>query len=100
MGRGAALTLLLVLGPIILAVMVQRVTQRASAAELAQARQLARIVRPGCAGAHRIARFQLRQQPFEKEALRKACIGYHEIVAGHTMPSELRPLVEKLVPER
>ena len=32
------------------------------------------------------------------EALRKAGIGYHEIVAGHTTPSELRSLVEKLVP--
>ena len=36
----------------------------------------------------------------KKEALRKAGIGYHEIVAGHTTPSELRALVEKLVPER
>lgn len=35
----------------------------------------------------------------KKEALRKAGIGYHEIVAGHTTPSELRSLVEKLVPE-
>ncbi|MXO85924.1 DUF2726 domain-containing protein [Altererythrobacter aurantiacus] len=34
----------------------------------------------------------------KKEALRKAGIGYHEIVAGHTTPSELRALVEKLVP--
>ncbi|MBX7539573.1 DUF2726 domain-containing protein [Qipengyuania sphaerica] len=34
----------------------------------------------------------------KKEALRKAGIGYHEIVAGHTTPSELRTLVEKLVP--
>ena len=33
-----------------------------------------------------------------KEALREAGIGYHEIVAGHTTPSELRALVEKLVP--
>ena len=33
----------------------------------------------------------------KKEALRKAGIGYHEIVAGHTTPSELRVLVEKLV---
>ena len=33
----------------------------------------------------------------KKEALRKAGIGYHEIVAGHTTPSELRALVEKLV---
>ena len=33
----------------------------------------------------------------KKEALRKAGIGYHEIVAGHTTPNELRALVEKLV---
>lgn len=36
----------------------------------------------------------------KKEALRKAGIGYHEVVAGHTTPSELRVLVEKLVPAR
>ncbi len=34
----------------------------------------------------------------KKEALRKAGIGYHEIVAGHTTPSELGALVERLVP--
>ena len=34
----------------------------------------------------------------KKEALRKAGIGYHEIVAGHTTPAELRRLIEKLVP--
>lgn len=34
----------------------------------------------------------------KKEALRKAGIGYHEIVAGHTTPSELRQLVARLVP--
>ncbi|MGD9472234.1 MAG: DUF2726 domain-containing protein [Novosphingobium sp.] len=34
----------------------------------------------------------------KKEALRKAGIGYHEIVAGHTTPGDLRDLVEKLVP--
>ena len=34
----------------------------------------------------------------KKEALRKAGIGYHEVIAGHTTPSELRALVEKLVP--
>ncbi|OBX19187.1 hypothetical protein A9995_08635 [Erythrobacter sp. QSSC1-22B] len=33
----------------------------------------------------------------KKEALRKAGIGYHEIVAGHTTARELRALVEKLV---
>src|SRR5690606_12223183 len=30
----------------------------------------------------------------KKEALRKAGIGYHEIVAGHTTPGELKRLVE------
>jgi hypothetical protein len=35
----------------------------------------------------------------KKEALRRAGVGYHEIVAGHTTPSELKRLVEKLVPE-
>ena len=33
----------------------------------------------------------------KKEALRKAGIGYHEVVAGHTTPGDLRALVEKLV---
>ena len=33
----------------------------------------------------------------KKEALRRAGIGYHEVVAGSTTPSELRRLVEKLV---
>ncbi|MBB2820028.1 UNVERIFIED_ORG: hypothetical protein GGD59_003291 [Rhizobium esperanzae] len=33
----------------------------------------------------------------KKEALRRAGIGYYEVVAGHTTPSELRRLVEKLV---
>ncbi|WP_324806375.1 DUF2726 domain-containing protein [Sphingomonas sp. LY29] len=36
----------------------------------------------------------------KKEALRKAGIGYHEVVAGHTTPGDLRMLVEKLVPEK
>lgn len=35
----------------------------------------------------------------KKEALRKAGIGYYEVVAGHTTPGELRALVEKLVPK-
>lgn len=34
----------------------------------------------------------------KKEALRKAGIGYHEVVAGHTTPAELKRLVGKLVP--
>lgn len=33
----------------------------------------------------------------KKEALRRAGIGYHEVLAGHTTPAELRLLVEKLV---
>ena len=34
----------------------------------------------------------------KKEALRKAGIGYHEVVAGHTTPAEVRALIDKLVP--
>lgn len=33
----------------------------------------------------------------KKEALRRAGIGYHEVVAGQTTPTELRRLVERLV---
>lgn len=33
----------------------------------------------------------------KKEALRQAGVGYHEVVAGHTKPSELRRLMERLV---
>jgi hypothetical protein len=33
----------------------------------------------------------------KKEALRRAGIGYHEVVAGHTTPAELRRVVERLV---
>ncbi|WP_237215269.1 DUF2726 domain-containing protein [Falsiroseomonas oryziterrae] len=33
----------------------------------------------------------------KKEALRRAGIGYHEVVAGQTTPSDLQRLVEKLV---
>ena len=33
----------------------------------------------------------------KKEALRKAGIGYHEVVAGHTTAGDLRALVERLV---
>ena len=33
----------------------------------------------------------------KKLALRRAGIGYHEVVAGHTTPAELRRLVERLV---
>ena len=34
----------------------------------------------------------------KKEALRKAGIGYHEVVAGHTTPAELKRLIDRLVP--
>lgn len=34
----------------------------------------------------------------KREALRKAGIGYHEIVAGQTTPGELKRLIERLVP--
>lgn len=34
----------------------------------------------------------------KKEALRRAGIGYHEVVGGHTTAAELRQLVERLVP--
>ena len=33
----------------------------------------------------------------KKEALRKAGIGYHEVVAGHTTPGELRASMERLL---
>lgn len=33
----------------------------------------------------------------KKEALRRAGIGYHEVIAGSTTPSDLKRLVEKLV---
>jgi hypothetical protein len=33
----------------------------------------------------------------KKEALRRAGVGYHEVVAGHTTPGELRQLIERLV---
>jgi hypothetical protein len=35
----------------------------------------------------------------KKEALRRAGLGYHEVVAGVTTPAELKRLVAKLVPE-
>ena len=45
---------------------------------------------PGGAAAARAA--------VKKEALRKAGIGYHEVVSGHTTPGELKRLVDRLVP--
>ncbi|WP_209893441.1 DUF2726 domain-containing protein [Rhizobium leguminosarum] len=47
-------------------------------------------------GAHHQAAAAARDA-VKKEALRRAGIGYHEVVAGQTTPSELRRLVEKLV---
>lgn len=41
--------------------------------------------------------FAAARDAVKKEALRRAGIGYHEVVAGQTTPSELRRLVEKLV---
>jgi hypothetical protein len=47
---------------------------------------------------HHLSDSTAARDAIKKEALRKAGIGYHEIVAGHTTPGELRALVEKLVP--
>lgn len=47
---------------------------------------------------HHMGKSAAARDAVKKEALRKAGIGYHEIVAGHSTPSELRALVEKLVP--
>ncbi|EJT01485.1 DUF2726 domain-containing protein [Rhizobium sp. CCGE 510] len=47
-------------------------------------------------GAHHQAAATARDA-VKKEALRRAGIGYYEVVAGQTTPSELRRLVEKLV---
>lgn len=47
---------------------------------------------------HHIGNFAAARDAVKKEALRKAGIGYHEVVAGHTTAGELRALVEKLVP--
>ncbi|MET4691109.1 DUF2726 domain-containing protein [Sinorhizobium fredii] len=47
-------------------------------------------------GAHHQAAAAARDA-VKKEALRRAGIGYYEVVAGQTTPSELRRLVEKLV---
>lgn len=48
---------------------------------------------------HHLSNSTAARDAIKKEALRKAGIGYHEIVAGHTTPNELRALIEKLVPE-
>ena len=47
---------------------------------------------------HNLGESAAARDAVKKEALRKAGIGYHEVVAGHTTPGELRALVEKLVP--
>ena len=47
---------------------------------------------------HHVGSSAAARDAVKKEALRKAGIGYHEVVAGHTTPNELRALVEKLVP--
>ena len=49
-------------------------------------------------GGHHLGPSAAARDAVKKEALRKAGIGYHEVVAGHTTPGELRALVEKLVP--
>lgn len=47
---------------------------------------------------HHLGQSAAARDAVKKEALRKAGIGYHEVIAGHTTPGELRALVEKLVP--
>jgi len=46
---------------------------------------------------HHLGQSAAARDAVKKEALRRAGIGYHEVVAGHTTPSELRALVERLV---
>jgi hypothetical protein len=46
---------------------------------------------------HHLSTSTAARDAVKKEALRKAGIGYHEVVAGHTTPGELRALVERLV---
>lgn len=47
---------------------------------------------------HHLAPSAAARDAVKKEALRKAGIGYHEVVAGHTTPTDLKRLVDKLVP--
>lgn len=49
---------------------------------------------------HHVGNCAAARDAVKKEALRKAGIGYHEVVSGHTTAGELRALVEKLVPEK
>lgn len=46
---------------------------------------------------HHLGQSAAARDAVKKEALRKAGVGYHEVVAGHTTPSELRALVERLM---
>lgn len=50
-------------------------------------------------GGHHTGSCAAARDAVKKEALRKAGIGYHEVVAGHTTAGELKRLVERLVPE-
>ena len=47
---------------------------------------------------HHVSNCTAARDAVKKEALRRAGIGYHEVVAGHTTPGELKALVDKLVP--
>lgn len=47
---------------------------------------------------HHLAPSAAARDAVKKEALRKAGIGYHEVIAGHTTPTDLKRLVDKLVP--
>lgn len=47
---------------------------------------------------HHVGKSAAARDAVKKEALRKAGIGYHEILGGQTTPNELRVLVNKLVP--
>jgi len=42
-------------------------------------------------------KFAAARDAVKKEALRRAGIGYHEVLAGHTTPAELKRLIERLV---
>lgn len=48
-------------------------------------------------GHHQVGGAAAARDAVKKEAVRKAGIGYHEVVAGHTTPAELKALVARLV---
>lgn len=48
-------------------------------------------------GAAHYQRSAAARDAVKKEALRRAGIGYHEVVAGHTTPADLKRLVDRLV---